>query len=175
MLQQVTADVKSRLAAQVNSAVNLDRTCMVNTTFSRHFFFCSWKYMTKHISHTCDRICRPARYLSSSTHSHIPERCLATTALRVSSSTTTGRYVLNKRRGSKASGFRKQCHEGGTTSSHGMTPLVYSCSSTCSSKLYPYFSWNADFAFVGDPSYSLVLDWRRSISTRRSIHMNEPE
>ena len=167
--------VQPRLVAQVNSAVSLDRTCMVNITFSRHFFS-SWWYMTKHTSHTCGRrSCRPARYLSSSTHSYISKRCLATTALRVSSSTTTGRYVLNKRRGSKASGFRKQCHEGGTTSSHGMTPLVYSCSSTCSSKLYPYFSWNADFTFVGDPSYSLVLDWRRSISTRRSIHMNEPE
>ena len=31
--------------------------------------------------------------------------------------------VLNKR-WSKASGFRKQCHEGSTTSSHVMTPLV---------------------------------------------------
>ena len=70
--------------------------------------------MTKHISHTCGRSCRPARYLSSSTHSHISERCLATT-LRVSSSITAGRYVLNKRRGSKASGFRKQRHEGNTT------------------------------------------------------------
>ena len=48
--------------------------------------------MTKHISHTCGRrSCRPARYLSSSNHSHISERCLAT-ALRVSSSITTGHY-----------------------------------------------------------------------------------
>ena len=60
-------------------------------------------------------------------------------------------------------------------SSHVVTPLVYSCSSTCSSKLYLYFSWEAYFAFVGDPSYSLVLDWRRSRSTHRSIHMNEPK
>ena len=52
--------------------------------------------MTKHISQTCARrSCRPARYLPSSTHSHIPERCLAT-ALRASSSITTGHYVLNK-------------------------------------------------------------------------------
>ena len=79
-----------------------------------------------------------------------------------------------QRRGSKASGFRKQCHEGSTTSSHVMTPLVSCCSSTCSSKLYLYFSWNDCFAFVGDPSHSLVLDWR-SRSTRRSIHMNEPK
>ena len=35
------------------------------------------------------------------------------TALRVTSSTTTGHYILNKgRRGSKPSGFRKQCYEG---------------------------------------------------------------
>ena len=60
-----------------------------------HHFFCSW-YMSKHISHTCGRrSCRPARYLSSSTHSHISERCLAT-ALRVSSSITSGHYLLNK-------------------------------------------------------------------------------
>ena len=52
-------------------------------------------YMTKHISHTCGRSCRPARYLPSSTHSHTSKRCLAT-ALRVSSSITTGHYVLNK-------------------------------------------------------------------------------
>ena len=38
MLQQVTEDVQPMLAAQVNSAVSLDRTCMVNTTFSHHFF-----------------------------------------------------------------------------------------------------------------------------------------
>ena len=54
------------------------------------------KYMTKHISHTCGRrSCRTARYLLNSSHSHISERCLAT-ALRVSSSITTGRYALNK-------------------------------------------------------------------------------
>ena len=52
--------------------------------------------------------------MSSSTHSHTSKRCLAT-ALRVSSSITTRNYVLNKRRGSKASGFRKQCYEGNTT------------------------------------------------------------
>ena len=95
MLQQVTAEVQPRLVAQVNSAVSLDRTCMVNITFSRHFFS-SWWYMTKHTSRTCGRwSCRPARYLSSSTHSHTSEWCLAT-ALRVSSSITTGQYVLNK-------------------------------------------------------------------------------
>ena len=55
MLQQVTAEVPPRLAARVNSAVSVDRTCMVNITFSHHFF-CSW-YMTKHISHTCGRSC----------------------------------------------------------------------------------------------------------------------
>ena len=94
MLQQVTAEVRPRLAAQVNSAVSFDRTPMVNIILSHHFF-CPW-YMTKHISHTCGRrSCRPARYLSSSIHSHISEWCLAT-ALRVSSSITTGHYVLNK-------------------------------------------------------------------------------
>ena len=66
------SQVEPRLAAQINTAVSLDRTRMVNMTSSHHFF-CSWYsgvYMTKHISHTCGRrSCRPARYLSSSTHS----------------------------------------------------------------------------------------------------------
>ena len=52
--------------------------------------------MIEHISHTCGRrSCRPARYLSSSTNSQISKRCLAT-ALRASSSITTGHYVLDK-------------------------------------------------------------------------------
>ena len=93
MLRQVTAEVQPRLAAQVNSAVSLNSTCMVIITFSHHF--CSW-CMTKLFSHTFGRrSCRPARYLSSSTPSHISERCLAT-ALGVSSSITTGHYVLSK-------------------------------------------------------------------------------
>ena len=50
-----------------------------------------------------------------------------------------------QRRKFKASGFRKQYHEGSTTSSHVMTPLVKCCGSTCSSKQYLYFSWNAFF------------------------------
>ena len=91
---QVTAEVQPRLAALVNSAVSLDITRMVNIKYSQHFL-CSW-YMTTHISHTCGRrSCRPVRYSSSSIHSHISKRWLAT-ALRVSSSTTTGHYVLNK-------------------------------------------------------------------------------
>ena len=101
MLQQVTAEVQPRLVTQVNTSVSLDRTRMVSITFSNHF--CSW-YMTKHISHTCARrSCRPARYLSSSTHSHTSERFLAT-ALRVSSSITTGHNVLNKEVGPKRLG-----------------------------------------------------------------------
>ena len=93
MLQQVTAEVRPRLAAQVNSAVSFDRTPMVNIILSHHFF-CPW-YMTKHISHTCGRrSCRPARYLSISTHSQIYKRGLTTA--RVSSSVTTGQCVLNE-------------------------------------------------------------------------------
>ena len=67
-----------------------------------------------------------------------------------------------KRRRSKTSGFRKQGREGSTTNSYELTPLVYSCSSTCSSKQYLYFSWTTFFEFVRDPSYSLVLDWGSS-------------
>ena len=64
---------------------------------SHYHHFCSFYIlrMTKHISHTCGRrSCRPARYLSSSTHSHISKRCLATA--QVSSSITTRHYALNK-------------------------------------------------------------------------------
>ena len=50
---------------------------------------------TFHTTVCVRRSCRPARYLSSSTHSHIFERYLAT-ALRVSSSVTTGHHVLKK-------------------------------------------------------------------------------
>ena len=39
MLQQVTTEAQLRLAAQVNIAVGLDRTRIVNITFSNHFFF----------------------------------------------------------------------------------------------------------------------------------------
>ena len=158
MLQQVTAEVPPRLTAQVISAVRLDRTRMVNITFS-HQFFCSW-YMTKHISHTCGRSsCRSARYWSSNTHSHTTsKRCLAT-ALRVSSSvTTTGHYVLNKdvdpQRLSSENNAMKEAQQG-----HTSWHRWYCRSSTFSSKLC-FFSWTAYFAFVGDPSYSLVPDWR---------------
>ena len=67
----------------------------------------------------------PARYLSSSTHSHTSKRCLANS----SSSVFINHYralCTKRRRGSKASGFRKQCHDGSTTSVHVMTPLLYS-------------------------------------------------
>ena len=112
------------------SVVNLDRTrIIVNITFSHHF--CSW-YMTKHISHTCGRSCRPVRYLSSSTHIHVSKRCLATARVSI----ITYRTLRTKqRRGFKVSGFWTHCHEGNTTSSHLMTPLLYSSCSTCSSKL----------------------------------------
>ena len=50
MLQQVTAEVQPRLAAQVNTAVSLDRTRMVNITLSHHFF-CSW-YVWQSTFHT---------------------------------------------------------------------------------------------------------------------------
>ena len=38
-LQQVTAEVQPRLAAQANTAVGRDRTLVVNRTFSHHFFY----------------------------------------------------------------------------------------------------------------------------------------
>ena len=128
----------------------------------------------KHISHICGRrSCRPVRYLSSSTHSHLSEQSLAK-ALRLSSSITTGHYVLNKDVDPKRLGSENNAMKE-AQQAHTKWHRWCRCSSTCSSKLYLCFSWNACFAFVGDPSYSLVLDWRRSKSTRRSIHMNEPK
>ena len=134
MLQLVTAEIQPRFTAQVNSAVSLDRTRMVNITSPQHFF-CTW-YMTKHISHTCGRrSCRPARYLSSSTHSHIFERCLAT-VLRVSSSITTGHYVLNKDVDHKRLGSENNNMKG-AQQARTKWHRWYRCSSTyCSSKLY---------------------------------------
>lgn len=38
-----------------------------------------------------------------------------------------------------------------------------------------YFRWTAYFAFIGNPSYCLVFDWRKSRGTSRPIHMNEPK
>ena len=50
-----------------------------------------------------------------------------------------------------------------------MTPLVLLQQQQLQQQAeYFYFSWTAYFAFVEDPSYSLVLHWR-SRSTRRSI------
>ena len=53
--------------------------------------------------------------------------------------------------------------------------IVYICRSTLAVVVANcVFFWNAYFAFVGHPPYSLVLYWSRS--TRRSIHiMNEPK
>ena len=87
--QRSSPGFRLRLTAPL---VWIERVCWIS---HYHHFFCSW-HTTKHISHSCGRrSCRPGRYLSSSTHSHISEQCLAT-ALRVSSSITTGHYVLNK-------------------------------------------------------------------------------
>ena len=97
MLQHVTAEVKPRLVAQVNSAVCLDIAFMVSITFSHITSSSALVDIWQSTFHTpvCSRSCRPARCLSSSTHGHISERCLAT-ALRASSSITTGHYILDK-------------------------------------------------------------------------------
>ena len=68
MLQQVTAEVQPRLAAQVNTAVSLDRTRMygeyhVLSSLLLLLIYTRVLSMTKHISHTCGRSCRPARYI----------------------------------------------------------------------------------------------------------------
>ena len=112
------------------TGVSLDGARLVNITFCQRFF-CS-RYMTKHVSHTCGRrCCRPAWYLSSSTHSHISERCLAT-ALRVSSSITTGHYVLNKNVDPKCLGSKNNAMKE-AQQAHTKWHRWHRCSSTCSS------------------------------------------
>ena len=89
-------------------------------------------------SQTCGRRSwRPARYLSSSTHSHISKRRLAT-ALRLFSSNTTGHYVLNKDVDPKRLGsenYATKEAQQARTKWHRW----HGCSSTCSSKLYLFF------------------------------------
>ena len=114
------AEVQLRLGAQVNSAASLDRTrIIVNTTLSHHYLLWSSWCMTKLISHTCGKIsCRPVWYLASITNSRIPKLFLATTALWVSSSITSGQYVLNKNGDRKRLGSENNGMEGNTSSSH---------------------------------------------------------
>ena len=97
--------------------------------------------MTKHISHTCGKSCRPARYWSSSTHSHTSKRCLAT-ALRGSYSITTGHYVRNKDMDPKRLGSENIAIKEAQAHTYWHRWYIVVCS-TCSSKLYNYFSWNA--------------------------------
>ena len=139
MLPQVTAEVQPRLAAQVNTAVSIDRTRMVNIIFSHHF--CSW-CIWQSIFHTpvVEEAAGPRDICQQYSQPYFQ-----TVSCNSSSSVFLNQYrtlCTKQRRGSKASGFRKHCHEGSTTSSHVVTPLVYGCCSTCSSKLYLYFSWN---------------------------------
>ena len=117
MLQQVTAGPAQAL---VNSAVSLHRTRTVNITFSR-LFFCS-RYMTKHITTCGRRSSMPARYCQAYSQPYF-----RAVSCNSSSSICLNHYRTirtKQRRRSKASGFRKQCNEGSTTSSHEMTPLV---------------------------------------------------
>ena len=53
MLQQVTAEVQPRLAAQINIAVSLDRTriCMMHITFVTSFALDILVRMTKQSTH----------------------------------------------------------------------------------------------------------------------------
>ena len=87
--QRSSQDLRLRLTSLL---IFIERECWISHSL---YFFCSWD-TTKHISHPCGRSsCRPARCLSSSAHSQISKRCLAT-VLWVSSSTTTGHNVLSK-------------------------------------------------------------------------------
>ena len=143
MLQRVTAEVQPRLAAQVNTVVNLDITrMMVNITFSNNFFCSRYIRMTKHISHLWQKNLQArAIFVKQYSHPYFQAvSCNSSSSVFLNHWRT---WRTKQRRGSKASGFREQCQERSTTSSHVVTPLVYCCCSTCSSKLYLYSSWNA--------------------------------
>ena len=106
-----------------------------NVTWRDHYpytptgpFFAQCTYtiyfgMTKHISHTCGRrSCRPARFVKQYWQPYF-----RAVSCNNSSSVFLDHYQTlrtKQRRGSKASGFWKQCHEGSTPSSHEMTPLI---------------------------------------------------
>ena len=84
MLQQVTAEVQPRHAAQVNSALSLDSSCMMVNISHSLITSSALDSIWRSKSHTrvVEEVAGP-RYLSISAHSHIAERCLAT-AVRVS-------------------------------------------------------------------------------------------
>ena len=183
MLQQVTAEVQPRLAAQVNTEASLDSTCVwwiSHSLITSSFALDNTTYMTRHISHTCGRRSfRPVRYLSSSTHSY--QVYFQAVSCNSASSVFLNHYRTlrtKQRRGSKVSGFRKQCHEGSTTSSHVVTPLVYSCCSTCRSKLYLYFSWNAYILRLSEirpiPWFLTEVEVLVDPSTWRNLNKIEP-
>ena len=69
-----------------------------------------------------------------------------------------------QRRKFKASGFRKQYHEGSTTSSHVMTPLVKCCSSTCSASCISVFSMKRLFCVYETP---IFRNWYEADQNRR--------
>ena len=99
-------------------------------------------YMTKHISLTCGRrSCRLPQFVKQHSQPYFQAlSCNSSSSVFLNHDRT---IHTNQRCGSKASWFRKHCHEGSTTGSHVVTPLVYGCCSTCSRKLYLHFSWNA--------------------------------
>ena len=106
------------LGAQVNGAVSLDRTRLVNTTFSHDF---SWLWQrTLHI--LVVEVAGPRDICQAIFTARFPIGVLHQLFEVVLDHYRTLR--ANQRRRSKASGFRKQCHEGNTTSSHLVTPLV---------------------------------------------------
>ena len=112
--QRSSPGLRLRLAALL---VLIERVWWISHPLSTSSALDIWQ---KHISRICGRrSCRPARYLSSSTQPYF----------RAVSCNSSSTVFLNhyrtlrtkQRRGSKAYGFRKQCHEGSTTSSREMT------------------------------------------------------
>ena len=115
---------RSRIVAHIVSAVSLDRTCMVNITFSYHFFFCSALDIRQSTFHTpvIEKVAGPrdiCQAVLTAIFRAVP--CNNSSSVFLNHSRT---LHTKQRRGSKASWFRTQCHEGSKTSSRVMTPLV---------------------------------------------------
>ena len=177
MLQQVTAEVQPRLAAQANTAVSLDRTRMVNIIFSHHFF-CSWYILGVWQStfHTpvVEEVAGPRDICQAVLTAILPSgalqqlfECLPQSLPDITYWTKTWIQSVWV---PKTMPWRK--HNKLTRSD---TAGIVAAALAVSSCIFIFMKrLHRTFAFVGDPSYSLVLDWR-SRSTRRSIHMNEPK
>ena len=137
MLQQVTAEVQPRLAAPVSSAISLDRT----RWWKSHYLITSYSALLdtgQSAFHTpvVEDVAGPRDICQSVLTVRFPSGVLQQLLECVPQSLPDITYYCEQRLGSKASGFRKKCHERSATSLHLLneTDGIVAAAS-CSSKL----------------------------------------